>query len=67
MKPITTIPEPRSRGPLYEYDGRVLPLATWAAVFGVPKTTLHYRVATCGMPLADALRVIAKQPPRSAA
>jgi len=67
VQPITAIPEPRSRGALYEHDGRALPLATWAASIGVAKTTLHYRVVTCGMPLAEALRVTAKRQPRSAA
>jgi integrase len=52
---IKKLPEPKSGRVLYEVAGVRRTLGGWATITGIAKTTLHHRVVTSGMPLADAL------------
>jgi hypothetical protein len=54
VETIKALPEPRV--PVrYEHLGEARTLTEWAEVTGISKTTLHYRLVTCRMLVADAL------------
>jgi hypothetical protein len=55
VETIKAVPAPRSPV-LYEHDGQARTLTQWAKVSGLSKTTLHYRLVTCGMPVAEAVK-----------
>ncbi len=56
VKTLTAIPAPRATAVLYEVDGVEKTLTDWARASGIKKNTLHDRVVTGGMSMADALR-----------
>ena len=53
---ITKLPEPR-RPVLYVVGDVARTLADWSRPTGIPKATLHHRVVTRGMEMADAIAV----------
>ena len=53
---LKRIPEPKVSVPMYEVDGVRKSLAEWSRETGIAKPTLHYRVVTRGMTMADAIR-----------
>jgi integrase len=54
VKTLTKLPSPRVEV-LYEVDGVTRNLADWCRATGIPKGTLHHRVVTRGLPMADAV------------
>jgi integrase len=56
VKTLTVVPAPRPVEVLYEVDGVSKTLTEWSRAAGIKKNTLHDRVVTGGMSMADALR-----------
>ncbi len=54
---LKSIPEPKVSAPVYEVDGVRRTLAEWARHSGIAKPTLHHRVVTRGMTMAEAIRM----------
>jgi integrase len=55
VETLKTIPEPRQTVTQLDVDGVGRTLTEWSEASGIPKTTLHYRVVTRGMTMADAI------------
>jgi integrase len=55
VETLKKIPEPRQTVALLDADGVGRTLTDWSEVSGIPKTTLHHRVVTRGMRVADAI------------
>ena len=51
---IKKLPSPRV-AVLYEIDGVSRTMADWSRATGIPKNTLHHRVATAGLSMAEAI------------
>jgi hypothetical protein len=54
---LTHIPEPKVSSPVYEVDQVSKTLTEWSRATGIAKPTLHHRVVTRGMTMADAVRL----------
>ncbi len=57
VETLKDIPEPRKTVARLDVDGVARTLTEWSAMSGIPKTTLHHRVVTRGMTMADAISV----------
>ena len=55
VETLKDIPEPRQTIAILDVDGVGRTLTQWSEVSGIPKTTLHYRVVTRGMSVANAI------------
>ncbi len=54
---LKSIPEPKVSIPVYQVDGVRKTLAEWSRDSGIAKPTLHHRVVTRGMTMAEAIRM----------
>ena len=54
---MKSIPEPKVSIPVYQVDGVRKTLAEWSRDSGIAKPTLHHRVVTRGMTMAEAIRM----------
>jgi integrase len=55
VETLRDIPEPRQTIALLDVDGVGRTLTEWSEASGIPKTTLHHRVVTRGMTVANAI------------